>query len=165
MVIAAHIPIGVCPPGALDGWWAKAYISEDQLFATLHKYPNLLLWLAGHRHVNAITAFPSPDPNHPELGFWQVETASLRDFPQQFRTFEVVCNSDRTVSVLATAVDPAVREGTPAALSRTYGVAAQQLFKNDLPYLPTGVSNAELVKPLSPAMQAKLARWSDLQGK
>jgi len=165
MVIAAHIPIGVCPPGALDGWWAKAYISEDQLFATLHKYPNLLLWLAGHRHVNAITAFPSPDPNHPELGFWQVETASLRDFPQQFRTFEVVCNSDRTVSVLATAVDPAVREGTPAALSRTYGVAAQQLFKNDLPYLPTGVSNAELVKPLSPAMQAKLAPWSDLQGK
>ena len=165
MVIAAHIPIGVCPPGALDGWWAKAYISEGQLFATLHKYPNLLLWLAGHRHVNAITAFPSPDPNHPELGFWQVETASLRDFPQQFRTFEVVCNSDRTVSVLATAVDPAVREGTPAALSRTYGVAAQQLFKNDMPYLPTGVSNAELVKPLSPAMQAKLAPWSDPQGK
>lgn len=159
MIIAAHIPIGVCPPGALDGWWSRAYITEAQLLATLHRYPNLILWVAGHRHFNTITPFPSPDSMQPERGFWQVETSSLRDFPQQFRTFEIVANSDQTLSILATNVDPAVREGTPAALSRGYGVAAQQLFQNALPALPTGVSNAELVVPLSPAMQTTLGRW------
>lgn len=159
MIIAAHIPIGVCPPGALDGWWAKAYVSEDQLLAKLHEYPNFMLWVAGHRHFNTITAFPSPDPTQPERGFWQVETASLRDFPQQFRTFEIACNSDGTVSILTTDVDPAVREGTPAAWSRSYGVATETLFQNTPPYLPAGVANLELIKPLSPAMQVKLAPW------
>ena len=60
------------------------------LLATLHNYPNLLLWMAGHRHINTVTPQPSPDPaNHPEYGFWEVETSSLRDFPQQFRTFRL----------------------------------------------------------------------------
>lgn len=165
MIIAAHVPIGVAASGDLDGWWAKAHVSEPELFAKLHEYPNLLLWVAGHRHFNTITSFPSPDPAQPERGFWQVETASLRDFPQQFRTFEIVCNSDGTVSILTTDVDPAVREGTPAALSRGYGVAAEKIFQNTPPYLPTGAANLELVKPLSPAMRAKLAPWSTPSGK
>jgi len=44
----------------------------------------------GHRHINAITPQPSKDPTHPELGFWVVETPSLKDFLQQFRTFDIV---------------------------------------------------------------------------
>jgi hypothetical protein len=65
--------------------------------AKLHTYPNLILWVAGHRHLTAVTALESPDPDRPELGFWEVETLSLRDFPQQFRTFEIVGNGDDTV--------------------------------------------------------------------
>ena len=49
-----------------------------------------MLWIAGHRHRNPVTAFASPDPERPELGFWKIETSSLRDFPQQFRTFDIV---------------------------------------------------------------------------
>ena len=105
-----------------------------------------------------VKAFQSPDPNRPELGFWQVETASLRDFPQQLRIFELVRNQDATVSILATNVDPIVEEGTPAATSRTYAVAAQQIFVNDLPFQPTGAYNAELVVPLSPQMRKKLGK-------
>ena len=77
-------------------------------------------------------AFVSPDPAKPERGFWQVETASLRDFPQQFRTFEIHLNSDYTVSIVTTNVDPAVAAGTPAAQSRKYAVAVQQIVNRDV---------------------------------
>ena len=53
-------------------------------------------------------------------------------------------------------VRPIVAEGSLAAISRSYAVAAQQIFNNDLPFQPTGSYNAELVVQLSPQMQAKL---------
>jgi metallophosphoesterase (TIGR03768 family) len=170
MIIGAHVPIAVEKPGSLFGWSPIACVTEEEFIAKLQSYPNLILWVAGHRHVNTITPLPSPDPARPELGFWQVETASLRDFPQQFRTFDIVSNSDATVSIFATDVDPAVAEGSPAAISRAYGVGALKIFGADksstfagvaippLPLLPTGSYNAELVVQLSPEMQAKLSR-------
>ncbi len=131
--------------------------------AKLHTYPNLILWVAGHRHLNAVTALESPDPDRPELGFWEVETFSLRDFPQQFRTFEVVRNGDDTVSILATCVDPAVREGSLAAKARAYSVASQQLFITDPTDLHTaGPYNAELVVALSSRMQERIPHCGTL---
>ena len=65
-------------------------------------------------------------------------------------------NSDDTVSILAVDVDPLVEDGSPAAISRTYAVAAQQIFDNQVGRLPTGSYNAELVVPLSPEMRARL---------
>jgi metallophosphoesterase (TIGR03768 family) len=159
MIIAAHVPIGVEPAVSLMGWNPAAPISEAELIAKLHTYPNLILWAAGHRHTNAVTALKSPDANHPELGFWEVETSSLRDFPQQFRTFEIIRNSDGTISIITTDVDPAVKDGSLAALSRTYAVAAQQIFNNPIGLLPTGSYNAQLVKQLTPEMQAKMQNY------
>jgi len=160
MIIAAHAPIGVSAGSPGTGWSTNSLItciSETNLIAKLNTYPNLILWIAGHRHFNAITAMPSPDPAHPEFGFWEVETSSLRDYPQQFRTFEIVCNSDNTVSIIATDVDPSVKEGSLAAISRSYAVAAQEIFNVQIGRLPTGSYNAELVKQLTPEMQAKLS--------
>ena len=71
-------------------------------------------------------------PDHPERGFWQVECSSLRDFPQQFRTFEIYLNSDYTVSIVTINVDPAVAAGTPAAKSRRLAIATQQIIQTDL---------------------------------
>lgn len=158
MIIAAHVPIGVEPPGSFVGWWSEASVTEAALIAKLNTYPNLLAWIAGHRHVNKVTAFKSPDPKRPELGFWGIETSSLREFPQQFRTFEIVRNSDNTISIFTTNVDPAVKEGSFAAKSRSYSIAAYQAFNVQIPTLPTGsISyNAELVKQLSPEMQTKI---------
>jgi metallophosphoesterase (TIGR03768 family) len=168
MIIGVHVPIGVEKPGTPLGWSPIACVTEDEFIAKLQTYPNLILMLGGHRHLNVIQPFPSPDASRPELGFWQVETSSLRDFPQQFRTFDIVANDDDTVSIFAVDVDTAVADGSPAALSRTYGVGAMRLFGQDkpgkmgditipaLPYLPTASYNAELVVKLSPEMSEKL---------
>jgi metallophosphoesterase (TIGR03768 family) len=145
MIIAAHIPIGVADPASGMEWWDSAAdpdaveqnaVSLTELVAKLQATPNLLVWLAGHRHFNVVKAFPPIDPvdrdDAPWKGFWQVEASSLRDYPQQFRTFEILLNGDYTVSIVTTNVDPAVRAGTPAATSRSRSVAAQQIVQNDL---------------------------------
>ena len=168
MIIAAHVPIGVDDPNGELGWWKDPQnaVSLPDLVSELQKHPNFILWIAGHRHLNTVKAFPGASP---ENGFWQVETSSLRDFPQQFRTFEIYLNSDSTISIVATNVDPAVKEGTPAARSRSYAVATQQIINNNIftanpnkdpsiRPMPTGSYNAELVKKLSPEMILKMQK-------
>lgn len=161
MIIAAHIPIKVKLQQTLIGeamkWSASSYKSEDEMLAKLHTYSNLILWVSGHRHLSVITPQKSPDPSRPELGFWEVETPSLREFPQQFRNFRITRNSDETISIFATDVDPIAKEGSLVAKARSYAVAANQLFNIEQDPMPSGVANAELVLQLSPEMRAKLA--------
>jgi metallophosphoesterase (TIGR03768 family) len=183
MIIACHIPIAVESQGSELEWWNNPQNATDisGLITELEKHPNLLMWIAGHRHLNTIKAFASNDTDHPENGFWQVETSSLRDFPQQFRTFQIYVNSDYTISIIATGVDTAIRSGTPAATSRKYAAAAQQICQTNLspnvpnsdPFLPAnqpdpsihpiqqtiGSYNAEMIKQLSPEMQQKIKEY------
>ena len=50
---------------------------------------NFIIWMSGYLHLDTVKAFVSPDSfNSPEKGFWEVETLSLRDFPQQLRNLE-----------------------------------------------------------------------------
>jgi len=151
MIVACHIPIRVDEPGT--SWWSTvSEVSEDELVDALVRYPNLILWIAGHRHLNTVTVVESPDPSRPELGFYEVETFSLRDFPQEFRTFDIQANGDGTLSIFATGVDPAVAEGTPAATSRDYAVASYQLFTDPDDPHAGGAYNVEFVVPLTPEM-------------
>lgn len=161
MIIAAHIPIKVKLEQTLIGqamkWSVSSYKSEDEMLSLLHTYPNFIMWVAGHRHLSVITPQVSPDPQRPELGFWEVETPSLREFPQQFRNFRITRNSDQTISIFTTDVDPIAKEGSMVAKARSYAVAANQLFNIvQEPPTPSGVVNAELVIHLSPEMQSKL---------
>lgn len=164
MILAAHIPVNpqadLFDPKPDPQFHAESSQTDAQLIATLHRYPNLLLVMAGHRHKNTVTPHPSPDPAHPEYGFWEVETSSLRDFPQQFRTFEIRRNGDRTVSIVTTDIDPQLEPGSPAADSRGYAIGASRLFGNTaLADTTSRAYNAELVKALSPAMQKKIAAY------
>lgn len=148
MIIAAHVPIAVVNYGDETEWWLGGYdpvtnplgdkssttpnaVNLVDLVQTLQNTPNLLMWIAGHRHRNTVKAFMPPAGGTPDQGFWQVETSSLRDLPQQFRTFEIYLNSDYTVSIVTVNVDPAVAEGTPAATSRKMSVATQQIVQNN----------------------------------
>jgi len=159
MIIAAHIPIGVEENSPMDWNISSGYSSQRDLIKQLQSFPNLLLWVSGHRHLNTVTAFPSKDASHPENAFWEVETKSLREFPQQFRTFDVVLNNDNTISIFTVNVDPKVEEGTAPWISRSYALASNQIYGLYEAPQPTGnVSyNAELVKMLSPEMAEKLS--------
>lgn len=141
IIIASHVPLAVAPIGSEMEWWessrdphAKLHnaISLADLIAEIQENGQVLCWLAGHRHVNTIKAFKAPPGAPPESGFWQIETSSLHDFPQQFRSIQVYLNSDYSISIVAVNVDPNVREGTPAETGRRMAIATQQIIQNDI---------------------------------
>ena len=78
-------------------------ISAATLDAELASHPNVIAWVAGHTHRHRIRAFKVADGTGsngvvtapvackgpgPCAGFWQIETASLVDFPQEARLLE-----------------------------------------------------------------------------
>ena len=161
MVICAHVPIQ--PQTSLINTapfhlWPGPEYTEDYVLNTLHQYPNLILWISGHRHVNVVTPQPAPSGD-PTLAFWEVETCSLRDFPQQFRTFDIRRNSDNTVSIIITNVDPAVQDNSPAYKSRGYAIGAARVYGSyPLDDTTSHSYNAELVVQLTPVMQSVISR-------
>ncbi len=162
MIVATHVPINpqqdISSTKRAPQFSSYSEYTDAQLITMLHKYSNLVLLLAGHRHINTVTPQPSPDPAHPEYGFWEVETPSLRDFPQQFRTFDIGINSDDTISIIATDVDPGVEPGSPAEHSRGYAVGTARIFGTMASDDTTSHTyNAELVKRLDPVMQTKIS--------
>lgn len=70
----------------------------------LKRFPNVLAWVNGHTHKNEVTAQTGPTP---ERGFWQINTASHIDYPQQARIIEVADNQDGTLSLFGTLIESA----------------------------------------------------------
>ena len=167
MIIAAHVPIKIITGVSPYSWIpvSGCYTNENDLVQQLQQFPNLILWLSGHRHLNNVTALPSTDPAHPEKGFWEVETKSLREFPEEFRTFDIVRNDDNSISIITTDVDPEMKENSLAYTGRTYAIASKQIY--NLPSVPleTGSDayNAELYKLLTPVMQEKIRNYGKVR--
>jgi metallophosphoesterase (TIGR03767 family) len=79
-------------------------ICRNELSSMLLKYPQVILWLAGHEHrhhVDWIGEEVGVD------GFWQVETSSHIDWPQQSRTLEIVRGDDGDIYIGMTVIDHA----------------------------------------------------------
>lgn len=77
-------------------------ICRDEIKEMLLKYPQVILWLAGHEHRHHVEWI---GPEEGTTGFWQVETASHVDWPQQSRTVEVVRAIDGDIYIGLTIVD------------------------------------------------------------
>ncbi|MCK1795823.1 TIGR03767 family metallophosphoesterase [Streptomyces sp. XM4193] len=75
----------------------------DQLLEVLGRHPNVLAWINGHSHKNAVTA---------HRGFWEVSTASHVDFPQLARVVEVTDNRDGSYSLFTTLIESAAPAGS-----------------------------------------------------
>ncbi|MGV9454808.1 TIGR03767 family metallophosphoesterase [Streptomyces sp. NPDC003635] len=87
----------------------------QEVLALLGGHRNVLAWVNGHIHRNAIT---------PRDGFWEISTASHVDYPQLARVIELVDNKDGTISLFTTCVESAAPHRTDFSdLSQT-GLAA-----------------------------------------
>ena len=110
-------------------------LGSDELLAQLHRFPNLVLWLNGHTHTNAIRA--RRDPDHPARGFWEVTTCAIVDWPCQARLIEVIDSGDY-LSIICTMVDHDTPV-TPRSLETVDDLASlhRELAAN-VPYGGTG---------------------------
>jgi LacI family transcriptional regulator len=77
-------------------------LGSPELIAILHRFPNVVLWLNGHTHTNAVRA--RRGPGSPAGGFWEVTTCSVVDWPCQARLMELV-EHDGCLSIVCTMVD------------------------------------------------------------
>jgi metallophosphoesterase (TIGR03767 family) len=104
-------------------------ILGDQVTQLLLQHPNVIAWVNGHTHVNNIIPHRRPSGWQAPGGYWEINTASHCDFPEQARIVEVVDNRDGTLSIFGTIIDslaPLRWTGTDnpaqlAALSRELG--------------------------------------------
>lgn len=79
--------------------------TADGFRAFLERFPNVVCWLNGHRHVNELRfrARRALEGG----GCFEISTASVADWPSQARLVELVANEDGTLSVLCTMLDHA----------------------------------------------------------
>jgi 3',5'-cyclic AMP phosphodiesterase CpdA len=70
--------------------------------------PNVIAWICGHTHQHKITHFKSETSD----GFWQIETASLIDWPQQGRVIEFYIDDLDQLCIATTLFD---HQGTVAS--------------------------------------------------
>jgi metallophosphoesterase (TIGR03767 family) len=77
-------------------------LGAAEFTSLLHRFRNVVLWLNGHTHVNAIRA--RRDPADPARGFWEVTTCSIADWPCQTRLVEILDAGD-CLSVVCTMID------------------------------------------------------------
>ncbi len=76
----------------------------ERLRSVLNSYPNVILHLVGHGHHNRVFARRAENED-PLYGYWEVETSSGIEFPQQSRIVEIVDNRDGTGSIFMTLFD------------------------------------------------------------
>lgn len=72
------------------------------------KYRNVIAYVNGHTHDNAITGFKRSG-----RGFWSINTSAIADWPQQSRLIDVMDNRDGSLSIFATMIDHASPLNTP----------------------------------------------------
>ncbi len=96
---------------------------------TLMGYPNVILVVAGHTHVNSVREFGTQGDNagHGFLhGFWEIRTSSTVDWPGEGRFIEIVDNGDRTLSILTTLLDYEAPAGSLASRARALSLIDMQ---------------------------------------
>jgi metallophosphoesterase (TIGR03767 family) len=92
----------------------------QRVLALLGRHRNVLAWVNGHIHKNAITPHAATDGR----SFWEISTASHVDYPQLARVIELVDNKDGTLSLFTTLVESSAPHRTDFTdLSQT-GLAA-----------------------------------------
>ncbi|MBI2245134.1 MAG: TIGR03767 family metallophosphoesterase, partial [Nocardioides sp.] len=77
------------------------------LVRELLQHDNVIAWVNGHTHTNNIKAHLRKKDGKVRNGFWEINTASHIDWPQQGRIVEIANNLDGTLSIFSTMLDHA----------------------------------------------------------
>ena len=148
ILFSHHTSSTMSNPLVIVGGDAHARVLGDEVVSYLQTKPQVIAWVNGHTHRNQIWAHPAPAG-----GFWEINTASHIDFPQQARIIEVADNADGTLSIFTTILDhaaPAEFDGdldsprSLASLSRELSANDRQLANDGLEGT-SGDLNTELV--------------------
>jgi metallophosphoesterase (TIGR03767 family) len=117
-------------PGPFD---TGPRVQGPDVQALLLRFPNVVLWVNGHSHVNAIYAHPKSSGAKLGGGFWEANTASHIDWPQQARLLEMVDNRDGTISIFGTIIDSAAPTSYAGRLDDAVHLASlsRELAAND----------------------------------
>ena len=107
VIVATHQPL-------------DATAGAEVIFALLDSDPRVMALLAGHTHRNSV------EPRRSSAGgYWLVTTASIVDFPQQWRALRLVTTSGGGAALETWLVDHAGRPGDESDLA---GVARDLAF-------------------------------------
>jgi hypothetical protein len=113
---------------------AAAPTLDETLRCLMLRHPSVIAFVNGHEHNNRINAFERKDGQGKTLGgFWQINTASHIDWPQQSRTIDVVDDGDGNLSLFGTILDHAAapNPGSGAAGVRRLASISRELSYND----------------------------------
>ncbi len=126
-------------------------ILGPELVQVLLRYPNVVAWVNGHTHTSELTAH-RPKAGLPG-GFWEIETASHVDWPQQARVIELADNGDGTLSIFGTMIEHAAPARVDLGATDVVGLAglSRQLGLNDAsanPERKAGTADARNVELL-----------------
>lgn len=101
----------------------------EALVALLLANPCVIAWVNGHSHRNRITPHVREGGKG---GFWEINTASHIDWPQQSRVIELTDNRDGTLSLFTTVLDHAAPLGAPGTDSvLSLAALSRELAAND----------------------------------
>jgi hypothetical protein len=87
----------------------RGRVGRRSVRALLAGTPNVIAYVAGHTHENDV----SFNRGRRGRGFWEINTASHVDWPQQSRLIEIMDNGDGTLSLFGTLLDTAAPAAAP----------------------------------------------------
>lgn len=130
IVFSHHTSDTMSNPLVLTGLDPSPRVLGPAVTSYLLSQARVIAWVNGHTHRNQITPHVREDGTG---GFWEINTASHIDFPQQARLIEVVDNQDDTMSIFTTIIDHAGPADYAGDLSNTLSLAAlsRELSAND----------------------------------
>ena len=128
VVCSHHTSETMGNPLVLAGGDLSPRVLGPAVVALLQAHREVIAWVNGHSHRNQVWARAGG-----ARGFWEINTASHVDFPQQSRVVEIVDNRDDTLSIFCTMLDHAGPASHGGRTDTTVHLAAlaRELSAND----------------------------------
>ncbi|MGA9101392.1 TIGR03767 family metallophosphoesterase [Aeromicrobium sp.] len=130
IIFSHHTIATMTNPLVLTGLDPRPRVLGAAVKTELLKHPNVVAWVNGHTHTNEVIAHKPPSGAG---GFWEINSASHVDFPQQSRTVELVDNGNGTLSIFCTMLDHVGPTSYSPSLSNPAQLSAlaRELAAND----------------------------------